>query len=55
MRARLAEVAGNWSQARQRTNEKISRLADMAASAAETYRVTERDIARAAGSSGQDR
>jgi len=50
VRSRLAEVAGNWSRARQRINEEISRLADMAATAAETYRGTERDITRASGS-----
>lgn len=50
VQARLAEVAGNWSRARQRINEEISRLADMAATAAETYRATERGISRASGS-----
>ncbi len=53
VRERLAEVAVNWSQARERVNEEVSRLADMAASAAETYRATERDISGATDSPRQ--
>jgi hypothetical protein len=50
VKTRLADVAGNWSQARQRINEQISRLADMATLAAETYRATEGRISGAVGS-----
>lgn len=54
VRRRLAEVAGNWSNARQRINRDLSRLADMAGSAAQTYRATEQEVSRAANSPRQD-
>jgi hypothetical protein len=46
VRDRLAEVAGNWSRARQRINGHISHLADMAATAAEHYRTREAEISQ---------
>jgi hypothetical protein len=55
VRARLAEVAGNWSNARQRINQQMGQLAEMAASAAATYRATERAVSDASGSSRRNR
>ena len=52
MKAKLSEVAGNWSRARQQIGEELSRLAGMAETAAATYRATEQDIAQATAGSG---
>jgi ABC-type transporter Mla subunit MlaD len=50
VKAKLSEVAGNWSRARQQIGQELSRLAAMADTAAATYRATEQDIAQAAAS-----
>ena len=52
VKAKLSEVAGNWSVARQRVNEELGRLASMAEVAAATYRATEQAIAQAASGPG---
>jgi uncharacterized protein YukE len=52
VKAKLSEVAGNWSVARQRINEELGRLASMAEAAAATYRATEQAIAQAASATG---
>ena len=49
VKAQLAQVAGNWSIARQGINEELGKLAAMAEAAAATYRATEQAVARAAG------
>jgi hypothetical protein len=48
-------VAGNWSVARQRIGEELSRLAGMAETAAATYRATEQTVVQAAGGRGSGR
>ena len=48
VRARLGEVAGNWTAARQRIGRELTRLADMADTAASTYQAKEDEISRAA-------
>ncbi|MDQ1491829.1 MAG: hypothetical protein QOJ23_4343 [Actinomycetota bacterium] len=55
VKARLSEVAGNWSVARQRIGEELSRLAGMAETAAATYRATEQTVVQAAGGRGSGR
>lgn len=52
VKAKLSEVTGNWSVARQRIGEELGRLASMADVAAATYRATEDAIAQAAGGPG---
>jgi uncharacterized protein YukE len=52
VKAKLSEVAGNWSRARQKIGEELGRLAGMAETAAATYRATEQDIAQATAGSG---
>lgn len=52
VKAKLSEVAGNWSTARQRIGQDLGQLASMADVAAATYRATEDTISQAAGGSG---
>ena len=52
VKAKLSEVAGNWSIARKGINEELARLAAMADAAAATYRATEQAISHAAGDPG---
>jgi hypothetical protein len=52
VKAKLSEVAGNWSIARKGITEELTRLAGMAEMAAATYRATEQAISQAAGGPG---
>lgn len=54
VKAKLQEVAGNWSKARQRVNEEIGRLAAMAEFASATYKEREQAIIRAATGTAGD-
>lgn len=54
VKAKLQEVAGNWSKARQRVNEEIGRLAAMAEFASTTYKEREQAISRAATGTAGD-
>jgi len=52
VKAKLSEVAGNWSIARRGITEELARLASMAETAAATYQATEQAISKAAGGHG---